>query len=83
MVKEKLANEAYFLFNSPYSPSINPIEEAFSQLKSTIKKQRPKTEKELVESTFLAMSKFTTRNMRNYIKHVLTFIPRCLLEEDI
>ena len=42
-------NKIKFLYLPPYSPKLNPIEEAFSKIKNFIKKQKSRTKEKLLE----------------------------------
>ena len=48
---QKLAKYQNILYNSPYTPQLNPIEFAFSKIKNKVRKDRPLSEKDLLTST--------------------------------
>ncbi len=65
---ERLIEErgATLLFLSPYSPDLNPIEEAFSKVKSTLRKVQARTREALVQATGLALDKITRADIRGF-----------------
>ena len=65
---ERLIEEAgaTLLFLPPYSPDLNPIEEAFSKVKSALKKIQARTREALVEATGRALDTITRRDLRGF-----------------
>lgn len=53
----------------PYSPDLNPIEMAFSKLKSFLKKQGERTFENLQASTVKALDSFSPTICSNFLKH--------------
>lgn len=59
---------AWFLFLSPYSPDLNPIEIAFSKLKTLIQKAAAGTHHELWQSVGHVCDLFTDEEYYNFFK---------------
>jgi transposase len=59
---------AWFLFLPPYSPDLNPIEMAFSKLKSLIRKAAARTYDQLWAAVGHVCSLFTEEECYNYFK---------------
>ena len=53
----------------PYSPDLNPIEEAFSKIKGFIRKAEARTREALAEATGAAISAVTARDARGFFEH--------------
>lgn len=60
---------AKILFLPPYSPQMNPIELAWSQIKHFLKKSIPRTLEELYEAMRSALNILTPQNAEAYFKH--------------
>ncbi len=54
------------VFLPPYSPDINPIEEAFSKVKGILRKARARTREALVEATGHALEAITPQDIRGF-----------------
>jgi len=54
------------LFLPPYSPDMNPIEEAFSKLKSILRKVQARTKEALVEATGRALEEITPEDIHGF-----------------
>ena len=65
---ERLVEEAWceLLFLPPYSPDMNPIEEAFSKLKAVLRKAGARTREALVEATGRALDTITPQDIRGF-----------------
>lgn len=65
---ERLIEQAgcELLFLPPYSPDMNPIEEAFSKVKSVLRKTAARTREALLEATGRALDKITPENIRGF-----------------
>lgn len=57
---------ATLLFLPPYSPDMNPIEGAFSKVKSVLRKVAARTREALVEATGRALDTITTEDIRGF-----------------
>ena len=57
---------AALLFVPPYSPDMNPIEEAFSKLKAALRKAGARTREALVEATGRALDTITRDDIRGF-----------------
>jgi transposase len=57
------------LFLPPYSPDLNPIEEAFSKIKGALRKARARTREALIEALGVAISAVTARDARGFFEH--------------
>lgn len=54
------------LFLPPYSPDMNPIEEAFSKVKGILRKAKARTREALVEATGHALEAITPQDIRGF-----------------
>jgi transposase len=65
---ERLIEEtgATLLFLPPYSPDMNPIEEAFSKVKGILRKVQARTQEALVEATGRALTALTPEDIRGF-----------------
>ncbi len=59
--------EVWFL--PTYSPDLNPIEEAFSKVKTLLKKAAAHTKEALVEAIARALAAVTTEDARGWFSH--------------
>ena len=57
------------LYLPPYSPDLNPIEEAFSKIKGILRKAEARTGGALVEALSAAISAITPRDVRGFLEH--------------
>ena len=57
------------LYLPPYSPDLNPIEEAFSKIKGTLRKAEVRTREALVEAMVAAISAISTRDASAFHEH--------------
>jgi transposase len=57
------------LYLPPYSPDLNPIEEAFSKVKGLMRRAEARTREALVEAMGRALDAVTTRDARGYFEH--------------
>jgi transposase len=53
----------------PYSPDFNPIEEAFSKVKTLVRKFEERTREALVEAMGRALDAVTARDARGFFEH--------------
>lgn len=53
----------------PYSPDFNPIEMVFSKFKAHIRTLPNRTLSQLIESSKIALERFTTQHCKNFFKH--------------
>ncbi len=65
---ERLIEEAgaTLLFLPPFSPDMNPIEEAFSKVKAILRKAAARTREPLVEATGRALGAITPEDIRGF-----------------
>lgn len=63
-----------FLFLPPYSPELNPIEEAFSKTKHFVRKQKPTIPEVLYDTIKDAIKTVTEADAISYINHSYEFI---------
>ena len=54
------------LFLPPYSPDMNPIEEAFSKVKGILRKAKARTREALLEATGHALEAITPQDIRGF-----------------
>jgi transposase len=64
---EKVGAEVVYL--PPYSPDLNPIEQVFSKVKSTIRKRKPRTIAEAEQLCGESLDWFSASECQNYIQH--------------
>jgi transposase len=57
------------LFLPPYSPDLNPIEEAFSKIKGLLRKAGARTREALIDAVGVAISAVTKRDARGFFEH--------------
>jgi hypothetical protein len=53
----------------PYSPDLNPIEEAFAKLKALLRKTGARTHEALIEAMGRALEAVTEKNARGFFEH--------------
>jgi glycine/D-amino acid oxidase-like deaminating enzyme len=63
------ATEEPVLFLPPYSPKFSPIEEAFSKVKSILRRIGARTREALVEATRVALDAVSRRNALGWFRH--------------
>ena len=64
---EECGCELFYL--PPYSPDLNPIEEAFSKVKGLLRKAQARTRDALVEAMGRALSAVSARDARGFFEH--------------
>lgn len=57
------------LYLPPYSPDLNPIEEAFSKIKGLLRKARARSWEALIEALGRALKAITSRDARGFFEH--------------
>jgi transposase len=57
------------LYLPPYSPDLNPIEEAFSKIKGILRKAEARTREALVEAMGRALSSVSGHDARGFFEH--------------
>ena len=57
------------LFLPPYSPNLNPIEQAFSKIKGLLRKAQARTKEALIEALGAAISAVTGGDARGFFEH--------------
>ena len=57
------------LFLPPYSPDLNPIEEAFSKVKGLLRRTGARTREALIEAIGQALDVVTRRDARGFFEH--------------
>ncbi len=67
------------LFLPPYSPDLNPIEEAFSKIKGTFRKAGARTRQALIEALGVAISAVTAMEAQGFFEHGGYHLPVHLL----
>ncbi len=63
------ARGAKLLFLPPYSPDLNPIEMAFSKLKTLLRKAAERTRDALWDRIGTVLGAFTPQECANYLRH--------------
>ena len=57
------------LFLPPYSPDLNPIEEAFAKVKALLRRAGARTRETLMEAMGRALEAVTVRDARGFFEH--------------
>jgi transposase len=57
------------IYLPPYSPDLNPIEEAFAKLKALLRKTEARSREVLFEAMGLALEALTARDARSFFEH--------------
>jgi transposase len=57
------------LYLPPYSPDLNPIEEAFAKLKGLLRRSGARSRQALVEAMGMALDAITARDSRGFFRH--------------
>ena len=57
------------LYLPPYSPDLNPIEEAFAKLKTLLRRAGARTRETLIEAMGRALAAVTASDARGFFKH--------------
>jgi len=57
------------LYLPPYSPDLNPIEEAFSKVKGLMRRAEARTREALVEAMGMALCAVSARDARGFFEH--------------
>jgi transposase len=60
---------AHLFFLPPYSPDLNPIEQAFAKLKTLIRKAEARTAEELWKAVARTLDAFTPAECSNYLRN--------------
>jgi transposase len=69
-VKELIEERGCELFYlPPYSPDLNPIEEAFAKLKALLRKAGARTREALIEAMGRALTAVTAKDARDFFEH--------------
>jgi transposase len=63
------ARSCWFLFLPPYSPDLNPIEQAYSKLKALLRKIGARTYDQLIDALGHVCDLFTPEECRNFFRH--------------
>ena len=67
-------HQVSFAFLPPYSPELNPIEEAFSKIKHHIRKCKPRTVKTLFDAIKSAIASVTEDDVIGYVNHAEEYL---------
>lgn len=62
------------LFLPPYSPELNPIEEAWSKIKHYVRKQKPRTAETLCQTIKAAVATVTENDVIGYVNHAYEYL---------
>ena len=60
---------AKLLYLPPYSPALNPIEEAFSKMKEILRKAEARSREALIEAMGRALDAITSRDAKGFFAH--------------
>jgi transposase len=63
-----------YIYLPPYSPELNPIEEAFSKTKHDIRKHKPRTFEALISAIRSAVKTVTRDDVVGYVNHAEEFL---------
>ncbi len=67
------------LFLPPYSPDLNPIEQAFSKLKASLRRAQARTYGALIEAMGRALDEISKRDASGFLRHCGYHAPAQLL----
>jgi transposase len=70
-------------FLAPYSPFLNPIENAFSKWKESVRRSNPRSEEELLRGIEQGFLSITPDDCASFSRHLFAYFPRCLNREVI
>lgn len=76
-------NELKYLYLPPYSPFLNPIEECFSKIHTSVCLQRAANTNSLIRSVEIAFKTVTSDDLRNWFKHSRAYHTMALRREKI
>lgn len=82
-VQDKLGDQVTFIFNGPYTPMLNPIEEFFSKFKHILKREPCGNRDGLVPIVQRALQGFRQQDFQGYVSHALSYCSAALEGEDI
>lgn len=84
VVNDYIVSRGYkCVYLPPYSPFLNPIEEFWSKVKAGIKRSPVDGKDTLTPRILESCSKVTLSDCRGWIRHSVSFFPRCLAEEQM
>jgi transposase len=63
-----------YLYLPPYSPELNPIEEAFSKVKNSIKRHKPRTLRTRLRAMKESLHTVTLQDIMGYFNHAELFL---------
>ncbi len=72
MIEER---DCELLFLPPYSPDLNPIEEAFSKVKGFLRRAEARTRETLVEAVGAALEAVRAQDARGFFSHCSYRLP--------
>lgn len=76
-------NKLEYLYNAPWSPMLNPIEECFSKIKCFIRSKHSINNCDLMAAVDEAFAKVTRSDCQGFIRHSKRFFPMCFNEQPI
>jgi transposase len=69
-VKEIIEQRGYeLMYLPPYSPDLNPIEEAFGKIKGLMRKAQARSRQALLEAMGTAISALSAQDTRGFFEH--------------
>ncbi len=71
------------MYHPPYSPSLYPIENAFSKWKNFVARGNCLSDTELKERLLNGFGSITPENCAGFFRKMLRCLPRCLRKEEI
>jgi len=71
------------LYNAPYSPMLNCIEEVFSKWKLNFRKNLPQNEQDLLTKIVASSRTITPQDCHQYFKRLIKMMKASFLLEDI
>ncbi|KAG2201534.1 hypothetical protein INT47_007411 [Mucor saturninus] len=83
-IRELIENRGYkCVYLPPYSPFLNPIEEFWSKVKAGIKRNPLDSSDLLTPRIMESVTNVTLNDCRGWIKHSVSFFPRCIAKEKM
>ena len=81
-VRDSIESRGYkCLYLPPYSPFLNPIEEFWAKVKAGIRRNALKADDRLSDCICESVYKVTRKDCQAWIRHAMSFFPRCKNEE--
>lgn len=81
--KDKILSRFNIIYNGPYSPELNPIEESFAKWKHLVRQKKTINEKTLIHNIVSTAPLISPQDARSYIRHSLKFFEQSFNKIDL